>query len=439
MSTSVNPTAAPLETPAGPKPVTPAPRRLCDPKVWTLAILLIAVGIAAWYFLKPAARKGPAAPTIRTAVIGTGALHQIMRITGTTTAGSYANIAAPLLRGPDTGRALTLVDMVKPGSWVKKGQVVTQIDTTSAKDHIDDVQAQIQSAEADIRKRQAEHAIEAETLRQAIRVAKSRLEKARLDAGASEIRTPVDQELLKLSVEEYEAAYKAAQREYELKLASHKSDLRLLELARDEEIRHRDRHAHDLKRFTIVTPMEGLVVMMSIWRGGDMAQVQVGDQMAPNQPFMKIVDPNSMRIDAMVNQVESEHLRVGQTLTASFDAFPGVTLKGKIESIGAIAIGGQRQNFYIRNIPVKIALLEQDPRVIPDLSAAADVVVATQENAVIMPLEAVHQRDGKTVAYVKKAGGGFRPVEVALGMRSNTHAAVLSGLKPGDVVALEHP
>lgn len=439
MSTSANPTAAPLEKPAGPKPVAPAPRRYKRRKVWLLAILLVAAGIAAWYMLKPARQQVAAAAAVRTAVIGTGVLEQTMRITGTTTAGNYVNIAAPLLRGPESGRALTLVEMAEPGSWVKKGSLVAQIDTTAAQDHIDDVEADIQSAEADIRKRLAEHAIEAENLRQSMRLAESNLQKARLDLGAAEIRTAIDQELLKLSAEEYEAAHKAARFDYETKLASQKSDLRLLEITRERHIRHRDRHAHDLKRFTIITPMEGLVVMMTLRRSGDMAQVQVGDQVYPNQPFMKVVDPTSMRLDAMVNQVESEHLRVGQKLTATFDAFPGVALKGRIASIGAIAIGGFRQNFYIRNIPVSIELLEQDPRVIPDLSAAADVVIARGEDAVLVPLEAVHEQDGKTLAYVRRAGGRFAPVEVQLGLRNNTHAAALSGLARGDVVALDRP
>lgn len=442
MSTSVNPSAAPLEAPkpAGPKVLEPAPRPFGGPRVWLLALLLVAAGIAAWYFLKPKPAQTPAAAAaIRTAVIRTGNLQRNMRITGTTVAGKYTNIAAPLLRGPESGRALTLIDMVKPGTWAKKGTVVAQIDTQAAKDHIDDVQVMVQSAESDIRKRQAEHAIETENLRQSIRLAQSQLDKARLDIGAAEIRTALDQEILKLSVEEYDAAHKASLKDFTIRMAAQKSDMRLLEIALERQIRHRQRHEHDLVKFTIRTPMEGLVVMTSIFRGGDMGQVQVGDQMAPNQMFMKIVDPNSMLIEGMVNQVESEHLIVGQPVVASFDAFPGIALKGRIASIGAIAVGGFRSSYYMRNIPVKIALLEQDARVIPDLSAAADVRIKQEENAVLVPLEAVHEQDGKTVAFVRAGSGQFKAREIALGLRSNTHAAVASGLKPGEVVALQRP
>ncbi|HWQ52397.1 MAG TPA: HlyD family efflux transporter periplasmic adaptor subunit [Bryobacteraceae bacterium] len=442
MSTSVNPSAAPLEAPksAGPKALEPAPRPFGGPRVWLLALLLIAGGIVAWYFLKPKPAQTPApAAAIRTAAVRTGNLQRSMRITGTTVAGRYTNIAAPLLRGPESGRALTLVEMVKPGTSVKKGTVVAQIDTQAARDHIDDVEVMVQSAEADIRKRKAEQAIEMENLRQTIRLAQSQLDKAKLDIGAAEIRTVLDQEILKLSVEEYDAAHKASLKDINIRLAAQKADMRLLEIARERQIRHRQRHEHDLVKFTIRTPMEGLVVMLSIFRGGDMGQVQVGDQMAPNQTFMKIVDPNSMLIEGMVNQVESEHLRVGQPVVASFDAFPGIALKGRINSIGAIAIGGFRQSYYMRNIPVKISLLEQDARVIPDLSAAADVRIKNEENAVLVPLEAVHEEGGKTVAFVREGPGRFKAREITLGLSNNTHAAVASGLKPGEVVALQRP
>ena len=44
-----------------------------------------------------------------------------------------------------------------------------------------------------------------ENLQQNLRVAKANAEKARLDAGASAIRSDIDQEELKLGVEEAEA------------------------------------------------------------------------------------------------------------------------------------------------------------------------------------------------------------------------------------------
>ncbi|MFB3829853.1 MAG: efflux RND transporter periplasmic adaptor subunit [Bryobacteraceae bacterium] len=399
-------------------------------------MVLIAAGT--WYFRSRSSEKAAALPIARTARIQAGTIQRVVRLTGTTSAGRYANIAAPLLRGPESGRALTLIFLAKSGTWVKRGEKVAEIDGQAAKDHIDDTDATVQTAEADIRKRKAEQAISSESLRQALTQAKARLDKAKLDYAAAEIRTTIDQELLKLSVEQYEAEYKEQLADIKTNEIAQRSELRILELTRDRHVRHRDRHIHDLKRFTITTPMEGLAVMQTIFRSGEMAQIQVGDQVYPNQPFMKIVDPASMQVDASINQVESELIRIGQPATVYFDAFPGLKLKGRVFSIGALAVGGWRQNYYIRAVPVKIQLVEQESRVIPDLSAGADVVVAQKDNAVLMPLAALQTDAGKTVVFVK-AGEGWVEREVKLGIRSNTDAEVLEGLKPGEEVALQRP
>jgi len=166
-----------------------------------------------------------------------------------------------------------------------------------------------------------------------------------------------------------------------------------------------------------------------------MSQIQQGDQVRPGQQIMKVVDAAQMQIEAAINQAESDDFRIGQTARIRLDAFPGLELPGKIYTIGALATGGWRQNNYIRNIPVRVAILGSDNRVIPDLSASADVLLATAENQTIVPLSGLESQDGATVAYVKK-GETFEVREVQLGLKNDTHAAVLAGLSPGDEVRL---
>ena len=90
------------------------------------------------------------------------------------------------------------------------------------------------------------------------------------------------------------------------------ADLRAMDLDLELQVRHRNRHRNDIKAFAIHAPITGLVVMQTVRRAGEMAQVALGDQVAPAQPFMKIVDTNSMQVEAAVSQVESEEMRLGQ-------------------------------------------------------------------------------------------------------------------------------
>jgi multidrug resistance efflux pump len=429
-------TPAPPPERVAPPPPRPAGYRY---KRLLLVLVIAAVAAGAW-LLRPRKQQQTTAQTVtvRTFKVAPVSFARTIRVAGATSARNFANIVAPMMRGPDAGRALVLISLAKSGALIKKGELVAEIDPQSIKDHVDDVHALVVQAEGDVRKRIADQAIETEKLQQSLRQAKAAMEKAKLDFAAQEIRTAIDQELLKLSVEESEATYKELLQEVEIQKASQAAEIRILELTRDRHARHRDRHRVDVERFKIFAPMSGLVVMTSIWRGGDMAQVQIGDQVSPGQPFMKIVDTNNMQVEATVNQVESEDLRIGQQAEVHFDAFPDLKMKGRVYSIGALAVSGWRQNYYIRAIPVRIAIQSSDPRLIPDLSASANVEIEALQNVLAVPQEAVFGDTGKPAVFVKQ-GRQFVPRQVELGSKNNTHVAVVSGLAAGEEIALQQP
>jgi HlyD family secretion protein len=442
MSAVSTPPPAPAGAPEYIYPESLPPRPKWS-RVLKVFALVIAVGLGAWVtrsvLLKPQ-RPETVIPAslVRTVKVVPGPLERVVRLAGETAAVNYASITVPILRGPDIGRDMVLVKLAEPGSFVKKGEVIAQIDAQAAKDHIDDVEAMVLQAESDIKKRIAEQAANWESLQQTLRLAKADFDKAQLDYSVAEVRTPIERELLKLTVEESEARYKQLQEEQDLRKASDQADLRVLEITRDRQVRHLDRHVSDLKRFTFVAPMSGLVVMQTFRRAGEMSQIELGDQVRSGQTFMKVVNTSAMELQADTNQADGNELRVGQEATILLDAFPGVKLKGHVYSIGALAVGGWRENYYIRRIPVTVRIEGSDPRLIPDLSASADVVIAGEENVLAVPSQAVYTDRGKKIVYVKK-GESFEPREVKLGMQNATHAVVTTGLEAGEEVALERP
>jgi HlyD family secretion protein len=250
------------------------------------------------------------------------------------------------------------------------------------------------------------------------------------------VRTEIERMLLKLAEEEAAASYKQLEADVEHKKISHKAQLRILQFTTDRHKRHFNRHANDLNRSKIKAPMDGLVVIQQIYRGGgESQQVAEGDAVFPGQLVMKIVNPASMQIEGSVNQSESGDFRVGQKATIGLDAFPGAKFDGTIFSIGALAVGGFRQNYYIRTVPVRVAVKGADSRMIPDLSASMDIAVDEMKDATLLPLGAVREQDGKFLVEVK-GPQGFVTREVKLGIRSHTHVAVLEGLKPDEEVRL---
>jgi multidrug resistance efflux pump len=191
-------------------------------------------------------------------------------------------------------------------------------------------------------------------------------------------------------------------------------------------------------RMLMKAPIDGIVVMQSTWRGGEFGQVQQGDQIRSGQFFMSIVDPSSMVVTASVNQVDSEALRLGMKATVRLDAYPDIRLPATVVGIGAMTKSGGYRAQFVREIPVRLKLDGMDPRVIPDLSASADVVIETASQAPVVPLAAVFNDSGDSFVFLRGPSGWVRK-EVELGLTNHVAAAARSGLRKGDVVALRRP
>lgn len=421
-----------------PTPAVPERKRRRWPWLVVVAasVLVVAwLGYQLWLRPKVPVPVAPAGPP--TAKVFVGPLERTIRVTGITSSIRYVNIRAPEQRGGERQPQL-LLELVPSGTRVKQGDVVARIDDQQLRDHIDDVQATIDTAWADVRKRKAEQEVELGTLQQNLLVLQSDLEKWKLEAKTAEVRTVIDQELLKIGIEEAEARVREAQEEIRIKKQAQEAELKVLEITARRHEQHRARHEHDLERYTVLAPMDGLAVRQPIFRGGQMQLVREGDQVFPGMLFLRIMDVDRMQLEAQVNQVDASLLRIGQPARVGLDAFPDLVLKGRVESIGSLAkeVGTQVQ--YVRTIPVKIRIEGKHPQLIPDLSGYADIVVTRKENVTQVPLAAVHQEQGETYVWVQQ-GQRYERRPVVLGMKNYTHAEVLSGLKEGETVLLGHP
>lgn len=426
----------------GPEPAPETRRRARPSLLRPLLVVaaLAAVGIAGWLYLRTARESGAAQTVLaatRTATVQRGSLDVRLRISGSTTATDFVNITAPLLRGPEAG-PMVILNIAPAGKMVQPGEVVLEFDPQSMKDHLDDTIDGLRDRQNDVAKRKVNNELRMENLRQSLRQAKAAVDKAALDYKTLDVRTDIDRELLRLALEEAQAAYKEMLSEVSLTEQSLAADLRNAEISMKMEELHVERHETDMKKLVIRAPIAGMVVLQTMFRpGGDQVTVAVGDRMGPGQPVMKIINPEKMMVEGTVNQAEVTRLRIGQEAIIGLDAFPEATYRGKVYSIGAIGVGSRRENYYIRNIPVKVIIENADRRVIPDLSAFANVLVDRQENALLVPAAAVGEQDGRQFVYVRTEKG-FEKREVKAGLSNGVQTAILEGLKEGDVVRAQY-
>ena len=419
-----------------------------------MGLLLILVGGVIGAITWNASQSGSAtAPgstitAVPTAQATIGTFENTLRIGGTIGAKSFAAIRTPRLRGPrDTGRrGLTLMKMAGGGTIVKAGDVVSEFEMQWLFDHVDDQESAVVQAQSNVEKRQAEIMIERETLRQTLRTAEAEREKAKLDLRTAEVRSEIEAAILELAVQETEASAAQLIEETEIKAISHAADVRSMEMLVEKDRYHLERHERDLERMKLKTPVGGLVVIETIYRGNaQFGQVQSGDNVNPGTFFMRVVDLSKMALVGSVNQVDVQSVHMGQMCQVRLDAYPDLVLSGHVSSMGALATSGGSSRHrrgasgsFVKVVSIEVAIDEADKRVIPDLSGSADIIFESQENALLVPRSAIQESDDDATVFVR-AGDQFVERPVKLGKMSSTVAVVLEGLSEGDEVALQRP
>jgi multidrug resistance efflux pump len=336
--------------------------------------------------------------------------------------------------------SLTLQELAKSGSMVKKGDIVAEFDRQYMMQRLDDYKTSITQANASFEKLKTELEVGRRQQEQNLANAKAAVDKAKLDMRTLPVLSQMDSERLKLALESSEAKYKQLQAETRFHRQSEAAKLRDAEIELQQTAKEFQRAEANADRMIIKAPLNGLVVVQSTFRGSEFTQIQQGDQLMFGQWFMSIVDPSSMIVNANVNQVDVERLRIGAKARVRFDAYPDLVLQAHVESVGGIPKSGGARASYVKELPVRLKLDQMDPRVIPDLSVGVEIILDQVENAVIAPLSALQRDDSGAQPYVfVKSGQTWQRRPVEMGVASTLAFEVKSGLKPGEVVALDRP
>jgi HlyD family secretion protein len=340
--------------------------------------------------------------------------------------------------GPMNDFSLVLMKLANAGLHVKTGDVVGQFDPLMQQQRLDDYKDSVIQTQNSVRKMIANLATIREAHDQTVLTAKANWDKAVLDLQTAPIRSAIDAEKYKLAAEQTEATYKQLLYEASLVIEQQAAQIRVQQLNLDQAAIELKRAENNVQRMTIKTPMDGIVVMQSIVRNGEFGQIREGDQVFAGQPFMQIVDPSSMVLNATVNQVDAEKLRLGMKSTIRLDAYPDIELPGTLIGIGALSKTSTFRASYVGEIPILIKIERSDARVIPDLTGSSEIVLNTESNTLLAPREAVFDENGGSVVFLQGPEGWIRkPVE--LGLVNFTTVAIHSGVKKGDVIALQRP
>ena len=354
-----------------------------------------------------------------------------LRIHGVVEAVESHTVSAPRLAGSNLGQ-MVVTKLVPSGTSVKKGDLLVEFDRQNEIKNFLDQQATYRDLEDQIKKTQATQAADRARDETQVKQAEDTVKSAELEILKNEVISKIDAEKNQEALEEASADLKQLRETFDLKRRSAEASLRLLEIQRERAV-NAMRHAQEnADKMTIHAPIDGLVVLNSIWKGGRMAEVQEGDEVRPGVVFLQVVDPRMMRVRAKINQTDAPYLKVGQTVQVRLDAYPDLVFPGKVGQIGAIGLTSGFSD-KVRTFQARFSIQGADPRLMPDLSAAVDVELERVPNVLVAPRDAVVTDNGKTYARVKN-GSGFEKRAVKAGAVNDVEVVIESGLQPGEVV-----
>lgn len=422
-----------------PAPAPPPPDRRVA--IALLAVLLVAVTGGFWIYRSvsrnaAAERQAQALSAARRVAVKRGNLEIRVRISGTLRARVFANVVAPRLTIPERDRAMSLIRVADSGSRVHRGDIVAEFDPQAAKDHLDDTRDLLHARTNLLVKRAALLDIEFLNILKAIDRARAKAEKARWDLKSIPVRSAIQAETFRLNAEEAEAEYQATLANLPLHLESQAAYQSIYEIAEEIDKLHVERHEGDLRRLTIPSPVDGMVVLGYQHRhDGVQATIGTGDRFHPGAPVLRVVDTSTLQVEGAINQSEVEQFRIGQPARVRLDGHAGAEYPGRVRSIGVMASTPGRSQFYLRTVPIEVELLDGDERLLPDLTASAEVLVDKVEDVLLAPSDAVREENGRPFVYVLK-GQETERRPVTVGRMSGTHTVIEEGVNEGEVLVV---
>jgi HlyD family secretion protein len=310
--------------------------------ILTIIVLAVVGGGAAAYYM----RKGAPEPAVTTMQLTRGDVAEAVQATGTLGAVKTVNVGTQV-----SGVVQALhADF---NHIVKKGQVIARLDPSLIETAIEQREASVTRARADL-----------ERLDVNLADAKRKLEQAR--AMWDKQLIPRDQlETAELNVKTTESQIKSSQ----AGLVQAQADLNTQRV--------------NLGHTVITAPIDGIVIQRSVDEGQTV-------QSSMNAPTLYIIaeDLTKMQVLANIDEAEVGRMRQGQAVTFRVDAYPTDTFSGTVSQV-------RLQPTTVQNVVTYSTVIDvpnPDLKLKPGMTANVTIEVARRENVLRAPAAALRFR-----------------------------------------------
>ena len=183
----------------------------------------------------------------------------------------------------------------------------------------------------------------------------------------------------------------------------------------------------------ILAPFSGVVVYKAAQPGEMISPVSAGGGFT-NTGICTIVDMDSLEVEVDVNEAFINRVKPGQPVITNLNAYPKWDIPSEVIAIIPTADRNKA------TVKVRIALLEKDERVLPDMGSRVSFLRKVENKSpeivkegVMIPLAAVAIKDDQSVVQALD-GSKIRFTKVEVIEETANYARVIDGLKSGMTV-----
>ena len=173
-------------------------------------------------------------------------------------------------------------------------------------------------------------------------------------------------------------------------------------------------------RLPIYTPLSGTVIEK---------MVQEGQYVTTGEVLFNIADLSKVWVEIDVFENEIPYVRVGQKVEIRSSGDQHVAVHGRISFVYPF------HDPKTHTVKARVELANPGQKLKPDMFVNA-IIRVPLVSGIVVPVTAVIDTGKRQVVWVETSPGMFEPRDVQMGERVDEKVQILSGLKPGDKVAV---
>ncbi|MBP1597402.1 MAG: copper/silver efflux system rane fusion protein CusB [Acidobacteria bacterium] len=364
---------------------------------------------------------------------------------------------AMMVAPPVAGGTLQIVHIVKTGTIVQQNDVVVEFDPSEQEYNLEQSRSQLEEVDQQIRKMKADQAVRAAQDKVSLLRAQFDVRRAELTVKGNELLSGIEARKNEIALEESRRRLEQLQRDIQSRASSDQADQAVQAASRTKAMLGMKLAQQNIDNMTLRAPIGGVVVLgqnleslmsasgsISISSGMEIPEYREGDQAYPGRLIAQIQDMDKMEILSKVTENDRGGLTAGQPINVRVDSEPLRVFSGRIKSLAESASTGTMSSYldYLemlstRSFDVTFEMDADGARLNPGVTTRVTVRGASLNNALSLPRQALFQKEGKQVVYVRSAAG-WEAQDIQVKHLTESRA-VIEGLPEGTEVALVNP